>query len=169
MSNLLLWSACLGACWYFAGTHPENLFKSLVTTTTSRITYFVPLSHTGNRSDKANAAEQEGEDLDQTKTKMNGQEMQKLGQAKRSWQWPKHAWLYSDQLQALKRKTSVSSVFSTGALFCVWSTPLWEAMSGRAVESTSLAQDATYALGKNHMRSTKTISEVSPKLPLKQF
>ena len=45
--------------------------------------------------------------------KVNGPGRSKLGQKRNSWQWAKHAWLYSDLLQALKGEHFVSSGFST--------------------------------------------------------
>ena len=45
--------------------------------------------------------------------KVNGQGGSRLGQGRHSWQWEKHAWIYSDLLLALKGRTFVSSVFFT--------------------------------------------------------
>ena len=55
--------------------------------------------------------------------KVRGPRRYKLGQGRNSWQWAKHAWLYSDLLPALKlRRMFVSSEISTAGgdrNFCV--------------------------------------------------
>ena len=45
--------------------------------------------------------------------KVNGWGSLKLAEGRNPWQWVKHAWLYSDVLQALKRDFFFSSGFST--------------------------------------------------------
>ena len=53
---------------------------------------------------------------------MNGPEISKLGQGRNSWQWAKHAWLYSDLLQVLEGGTFVRSRFSTEGTYVSAST-----------------------------------------------
>ena len=50
-----------------------------------------------------NIVKKKGEDL-KKKKKVNGPGKSKLGQGRNSWKQSKHAWLYSDLLQALKRE-----------------------------------------------------------------
>ena len=47
------------------------------------------------------------------KIKVNGPGRQKLEQGKNSWQWAKHAWLYSDRIQALVGDYCLSAVGET--------------------------------------------------------
>ena len=62
---------------------------------------------------------------------VNGPGRKKLGQGRHPWQWPKHAWLYSDLLQAFKGEHfsalgSQQMSFSISFSFSVLpSTPLW--------------------------------------------
>ena len=58
---------------------------------------------------------------------MNRPEMSKLGQGRNYWQWAKHAWLYSDLLQALGGGgggTFVRSRFSTEGTYISASTEI---------------------------------------------
>ena len=57
--------------------------------------------------------------------KMNGPERSKLRQGRSTWQWVKHARLYSELLQALKGESLSALVLNREDLnFCVRSTPL---------------------------------------------
>ena len=55
---------------------------------------------------KTNAVQNKGENLKWKKMKVNEPGSCKSGQRNNSWQWEKHAWLYSDPLQALKGETT---------------------------------------------------------------
>ena len=50
---------------------------------------------------------------------VNGQGWSKLGHGEYSWQWAKHAWLYSDQLQALSFSYSHSQSVCVCVCVCV--------------------------------------------------
>ena len=56
---------------------------------------------------------------------VNGARRSKLEQGRHSWQWVKHAWLYSDLLQALQGEHSPAlDSQQRGLNFCFRSTPL---------------------------------------------
>ena len=66
---------------YSTGTHPRNLFKSLVTTTV------VQLLQVGQHRKFINKYQQ-------LKMKVNGLGRSKVGQGRNTWQWAKHASLH---------------------------------------------------------------------------
>ena len=79
------------------GTHHGNPLNHL-TVTISRVAYFIPRAHTGI----INTVKNQGEVLEKKKKiKVIVRKRQKLRRRK-AWQWVKHAWLYSELLQALK-------------------------------------------------------------------
>ena len=90
--------------------------------TTIREIYFIPLANTETCASQTKAVKRQGEGSEEMK--VNGHEMEKLRQGSCSWQWVKHAWLYSDPSHALKRGTFVTSGFLTeGVLISAFAVP----------------------------------------------
>ena len=67
---------------------------------------FIPLGHTRNKLHKPKPVQLKSRKWIWKKIKVNRPGRRKLGQGRNSWQWAKHAWLYSDLPQALKGKIS---------------------------------------------------------------
>ena len=94
----------------------RNLHQTLVMM--NRVTSFIPraymrvcVSHTGCKGTVIDSLE---------KMKLNGLEWYKLG--RNPWQSAKHAWLYSDRLQALKSDRLIA--LGSAINFCLRSIPL---------------------------------------------